>query len=221
MANLIIKSSADDLVLKGSGGNSAITVAAAGTTTFAQNATLSGTANNLGTVTAGTLGAGSILNGTRLTDLKSTDGGESAITCDASGYVKLPQMPFFYVSHSTASNIIDPDGIIPFNTVDFSNGISYSTSTHKATVPTEGLYYFRCHTICEGDVQQAINLQQNSTIKFYTHCSSGNTWQDIMVEGILECSASDTVFPNLYLSGTGTYDWHGGTYSSFYGYLIG
>ena len=31
MANLIIKSSADDLVLKGSGGNSAITVAAAGT----------------------------------------------------------------------------------------------------------------------------------------------------------------------------------------------
>jgi len=58
MANLIIKSSADDLVLKGSGGNSAITVAAAGTTTFAQNATLSGTANNLGTSTAGTLSSG-------------------------------------------------------------------------------------------------------------------------------------------------------------------
>ena len=55
MANLIIKSSADDLVLKGSGGNSAITVGTDGATTFAQNATLSGTANNLGTVTAGNI----------------------------------------------------------------------------------------------------------------------------------------------------------------------
>ena len=61
MANLIIKSSADDLVLKGSGGNSAITVAAAGTTTFAENATLSGTGNSiasLGSVTTGTLSSG-------------------------------------------------------------------------------------------------------------------------------------------------------------------
>ena len=48
MANLIIKSSADDLVLKGSGGNSAITVGSTG------NTTLAGTANNVGTVTAGT-----------------------------------------------------------------------------------------------------------------------------------------------------------------------
>ena len=48
MANLIIKSSADDLVLKGSGGSSAITVGATGTTTFAENATLSGTANVYG-----------------------------------------------------------------------------------------------------------------------------------------------------------------------------
>ena len=54
MANLIIKSSANDLVIQGSDESPAITVAAAGTTTFAENTTLSGTANNLGTVTAGT-----------------------------------------------------------------------------------------------------------------------------------------------------------------------
>ena len=58
MANLIIKSSADNLVLQGSDASPAITVAAAGTTTFAENATLSGTANNLGTATAGTLSSG-------------------------------------------------------------------------------------------------------------------------------------------------------------------
>jgi len=57
MANLIIKSSADNLVLQGSDASPAITVGATGTTTFAENATFSGTANNIGTVTAGTLGS--------------------------------------------------------------------------------------------------------------------------------------------------------------------
>jgi hypothetical protein len=58
MANLIIKSSANDLVIQGSDASPAITVGTAGLTTFAENATLSGTANNLGTVTTGTVGSG-------------------------------------------------------------------------------------------------------------------------------------------------------------------
>ena len=64
MANLIIKSSADNLVLQGSDASPAITVGATGTTTFAEaatmsgNVTMSGTANNLGTTTAGTLSSG-------------------------------------------------------------------------------------------------------------------------------------------------------------------
>jgi hypothetical protein len=65
MANLIIKSSADNLVLQGSDASPAITVGATGTTTFAENATLSGTGNqitSLGTVTAGTLGSAVNLN---------------------------------------------------------------------------------------------------------------------------------------------------------------
>ena len=61
MANLIIKSSADNLVLQGSDASPAITVGATGTTTFAENATLSGTANNLGTVTAGTISTGATI----------------------------------------------------------------------------------------------------------------------------------------------------------------
>ncbi len=61
MANLIIKSSADNLVLQGSDASPAITVGATGTTTFAENATLSGTANNLGTVTAGNMSNSAIV----------------------------------------------------------------------------------------------------------------------------------------------------------------
>ena len=63
MANLIIKSSADNLVLQGSDASPAITVGATGTTTFAENVTLSGTANVLGTASGTlTLNAGSVLN---------------------------------------------------------------------------------------------------------------------------------------------------------------
>jgi hypothetical protein len=63
MANLIIKSSADNLVLQGSDASPAITVGATGTTTFAENATLSGSANVLGTInpTGTTFPAGHIL----------------------------------------------------------------------------------------------------------------------------------------------------------------
>jgi hypothetical protein len=66
MANLIIKSSANDLVIQGSDNSPAITVAAAGTTTFAENATLSGTGNSissLGTVTSGTLNSTVVTSG--------------------------------------------------------------------------------------------------------------------------------------------------------------
>ena len=64
MANLIIKSSADNLVLQGSDASPAITVGATGTLTFAENVTMSGTANNLGTVTAGSIAGGSITSAT-------------------------------------------------------------------------------------------------------------------------------------------------------------
>ena len=77
MADMIIKASSNnDLVIQGGDNSPAITVGNTGTTTFAENATLSGTlgvtgnttlsgsANNLGTVTAGSIAGGSITNAT-------------------------------------------------------------------------------------------------------------------------------------------------------------
>ena len=77
MANLIIKSSADNLVLQGSDASPAITVGATGTTTFAENATLSGTANALGTVTSGNLSNTAILHPSGHVVKKSFTGAES------------------------------------------------------------------------------------------------------------------------------------------------
>ena len=64
MADLKIKATSGNLVLADDGGDAAITVASNGTTTFAENATLSGTANNLGTVTAGSIAGGAITSAT-------------------------------------------------------------------------------------------------------------------------------------------------------------
>jgi len=64
MANLIIKSSADNLVLQGSDASPAITVGATGTTTFAENATFSGTANVYG---QGSFPAGHVVQTTDVT----------------------------------------------------------------------------------------------------------------------------------------------------------
>ena len=62
MANLIIKSSADNLVLQGSDASPAITVGTDGTTTFAENATMSGvTTLANATITAGTFPAGHVI----------------------------------------------------------------------------------------------------------------------------------------------------------------
>ena len=54
MANLIIKpTSGGNLILQDEGGDAAVTVGTTGSATFAQSVTLSGTTNNIGTVTAG------------------------------------------------------------------------------------------------------------------------------------------------------------------------
>ena len=58
MADFIIKSAAgtgNNTLIQGADASPAITIAETGTTTFAENVTMSGTANNLGTVTAGSL----------------------------------------------------------------------------------------------------------------------------------------------------------------------
>ncbi len=78
MANLIIKSSADNLVLQGSDASPAITVGATGTTTFAENATFSGTANVYG---AGTFPAGHVVQTSTLNKANtSTNLGTGTVT---------------------------------------------------------------------------------------------------------------------------------------------
>ena len=136
MANLIIKSSADDLVLKGSGqtgSNAAITVAAAGTTTFAENATLSGVANNLGTVTSGNLSNNDIV----MPRFKEFD-------------------EFYYNTQTSTTNTGE-------ETLNISGSL-YNTITPEATGDIL-VFSFNLNTYCSGGYM-GVGLQRSAATNF-------------------------------------------------------
>ena len=117
MANLIIKSSADNLVLQGSDASPAITVGATGTTTFAENATLSGTANNLGTATAGTLSSGVTFPAGHVLQVLSTSH-NTEVGTDSTTYVALSTPMSVAITPSSTSNKI---------------WVHFATSTYQGT----------------------------------------------------------------------------------------
>ena len=149
MANLIIKSSADNLVLQGSDASPAITVGATGTTTFAENATFSGTANNLGTTTAGTLG--------------------SAVTGDA-----FKNGTCFFIgnfSTDTGWASLSQGDPIPFSNikVDDDSCCSVTGGTVRFTAPATGWYLFG-HSIytAQSDTSNSFIFYVDNSTSYYS-----------------------------------------------------
>ena len=95
----------------------------------------------LGTVVSGTLGAGSILNGARLTDLKSSDGSVTAMTTDTTGRISQPAQPFFYVY---GDNTGDGWGssVFTYMTTTKNVGGHLSNTLSRFTCPVNGVYFF-------------------------------------------------------------------------------
>jgi hypothetical protein len=93
MANLVIKpasGSTNKLILQNqTGAVDAITVEDSGATTLAGNVTMSGTANNLGTITAGTFPAGHIVKVTTFGFGKYSISGPDASGGNRSAFVQL------------------------------------------------------------------------------------------------------------------------------------
>ena len=217
MANLIIKSSADDLVLQGSDASPAITVGATGTTTFAENATLSGTANNLGTVTAGNINVGSVA-------MKSSDGSVTAMGCDTAGRITQPAKPCFLAQINTGNASTGNGAKVPFNYEHFDVGGNYNSSTYIYTIPVAGYWHF----------QNQVYSNQSGTNLFITMIMKGSTVlaqsrfnlpQDvtISISALNYCDVNDEVFCianngtsfNYYGSSANTLD-----HTWFSGYLV-
>jgi len=149
MANLIIKSSADNLVLQGSDASPAITVGATGTLTFAENVTMSGTANVYG---AGTFPAGHIiqvLQSVKADKINTTSntatatGLSQAITPSATSSKILITVAIGSVSHGTANERIyfKIDGTVSTSVGDAATGheCAACSSPHRASYDQESL----------------------------------------------------------------------------------
>jgi hypothetical protein len=229
MANLIIKSSADNLVLQGSDASPALTVAADGQTTFAENATLSGTlgvtgnttlsgtANNLGTVTAGNINVGSVA-------MKSSDGSVTAMACDTTGRITQPAKPCFLAQINTGDAGIGAGAKVPFNYEHFDVGGNYNNSTYIYTIPVSGYWHFENQVYSnhsgtnlfitlmkKGSVtlgQSRFNLPQDTTISF-------SVFNYFAVNDEVFCVASNGSTYNYYGSSANTLD-----HTWFSGYLV-
>ena len=228
MANLIIKSSADDLVLKGSGGNSAITVGSTG------NTTLAGTANNLGTVTAGTT-TDAVVHRLGASNIKSSDGSVTAMACDTAGRITQPAKPSFKALMGSSNVEIATNTVIPFTDVTtgqnraWNIGGHYNNSTYKFTAPVAGIYYFgfQCYSNDSGTqfwVTTIYNQTQGQVIgRQMRQAATGFMMDDMwQTSALAKLSVNDEVYCK-HDSGAGRVVYGGGntTTSFFEGCLIG
>jgi len=218
MADMIIKpSSGNSLVFQDEGGDAALTVGTTG------NTTLAGTANALGTVTAGTLGAGSILNGTRLTDVKSTDGGESAIICDASGYVNHPQNPCFKAYKDSDAFTTSGVTTFPFNQTLVNVGDHYDKSTYKFTAPVAGNYWLHFYAIYQGTSVNgwcgfvfSTGTHKGHSNHFNQNWTNSSSWDSASLSGVFYMAAGCTVHCEVNTITA----WHGNDYATFCGWML-
>ena len=223
MANLIIKPSAGgDLKLQDEGSTDAITISTTG------NTTLAGTANNLGTVTAGNINVGSVA-------MKSSDGSVTAMTCDSTGRIAQPAKPSFKALLTGSNHTVGNNNIVPFNTVSVGNNRSwnigghFNTSTSKFTCPVAGLYWFnfQCYSNDSGNqywLTEIYNMTEAQTIaRTMRQAVNGFGMDDVWsTVGLAKCSANDQIYcrnssaADRVVYGVGTT-----TTSYFEGYFVG
>ena len=197
MANLIIKSSADNLVLQGSDASPAITVAGAGTTTFAENATLSGTGNqitSLGTVTTGVLNSG-VTGGTGLDMPKVVWAGWNSASNSTTGSYQDWPLDIHTIAINTA----------------------YLTkSANTFTCVKAGTYFVSFMTMSTLDDAEYIHhrMMRSGVHYISTHSYGGTSsqhWQDFGSQSFVALTASQTLTFASYAPAGVNYVWHGGT----------
>jgi len=168
MADLIIKSSpSNNLVIQGGDNSPAITVGNTGTTTFAENATLSGTANNLGTITAGTIGSSvafpskHILQTVGNTDATNrtiaSPQGEGCLGCSCdiissvanSNFCITGTIPIYVVGSHGACGLF-------LNGLSTASNLIYTPSFADASGSTNGWYGLRTNFYSSADHQMRV-----------------------------------------------------------------
>ena len=120
------------------------TVSAKDGGTFSGNVAMGGTLSVTGASTL--TGAATATGGLNVGTIKEATGTTTAMTIDSSGQVLMSAIPYARlevsgeVSTALSSGSI---GIVPYNNVLASRGITHNTSTYTFQVPVAGLYNFQ------------------------------------------------------------------------------
>ena len=160
-------------------------------------------------------------NGTADTTISWTTG----ISVSNSGYVTTPTNPAFRAYHTTNSFVnLNSQDVFIFNATEYNIGSCYNTSNGRFTAPVAGIYQINFYSIIYGAyTNAAISLGLNGgspTSGFNIHFSPsvGGAWDNIVYTTSIYLNIGDYIF----IKKTGGYtQYHGVSWSSFSGYLVG
>jgi hypothetical protein len=179
-----------------------------------------------GTNTAGmlTLGAGNSTNNSNYGYISFDTANTERMRINSSGYITTPYNPAFR-AYSTTNGFVtlSTGNVFPFNATEYNIGSCYNTSTYRFTAPVAGLYKFDFYSIVYGaytDAAISFNINAgNPTSGFNMHFSpTSTTWSNIVYTTSIYLNSGDYVFMK---NTGGSVSYHGLSWSSFSGYLVG
>jgi hypothetical protein len=179
-----------------------------------------------GTNTAGmlTLGAGNSTNNSNYGYISFDTANTERMRINSSGYITTPYNPAFR-AYSTTNGFVNlsTGNVFPFNATEYNIGSCYNTSTYRFTAPVAGLYKFDFYSIVYGaytDAAISFNINAgNPTSGFNMHFSpTSTTWSNIVYTTSIYLNSGDYVFMK---NTGGSVSYHGLSWSSFSGYLVG
>ena len=139
---------------------------------------------------------------------------------DRRGFTGTPRHSRFR-AYKTGSNwSVGSATVMVWDNTVFNVGNDYSTSNGRFTAPVDGFYRFNFYSITYGTYTNGCvyvrvngNRQNGGDVHFSTHASN---WEWVCWNGTYKLSAGQYV--DVYNCSTTTY--HGGTWSTFEGYMI-
>jgi hypothetical protein len=143
----------------------------------------------------------------------------------STGVVTKPFNPAFRAYHTTNGGVVlAADDTFVFNATEYNIGSCYNTSNGRFTAPVAGVYQINFYSIILGAynngelwfLKNGANLTSGTRIHFSTN--AGNTWDNVHFVTSVYLNSGDYVsFVNKAQSVT----YHGLSWSSFSGYLVG
>ncbi|XP_070183529.1 complement C1q-like protein 3 [Littorina saxatilis] len=127
----------------------------------------------------------------------------------------------FYAGNSHATIFIAPDGTVVLDTAFTNVGNGYDTTTGVFTAPVSGLYdlqaMFMQHEWAGKDIYAWIKIEERSVAEGVAD-NRGESWDLASIRAIVHVSSGQKV--TLASSTNDVYNFYGGPYTTFSGFLI-